>query len=255
MPLRAGGIHGATIGALEILALPVVSRSSSVPQSALKAASSELDTRDPGPGPGQTGVCRVRSRSHSRSGDRSRSTWPVATSPGGNVTQDRTVSRCGQGPGFRCQSILDRKTAWDRNSAALGPMAVASDLHRVRTFVSLQPGSLDGHGVIAFSRSLRRHLRAPVLLVWDRLPVHLGLLCRSISAVTAIGWTSTGCRRMRRSSTRRKAYEATSTAPAWPTSHPTISGSWRRRCAAGRGASPKWLASGMRVPAMWPWPG
>jgi transposase len=79
---------------------------------------------------------------------------------------------------FDARAFRTRKTAWHRNSAALGPVAVTSDLHRVRTFLSLQPGSVDGHAVIAFSRSLRRHLRAPVLLVWDRLPAHLSRLCK-----------------------------------------------------------------------------
>ena len=57
-------------------------------------------------------------------------------------------------------------------------MAVAPDLSRVRTFLSFKPGSVDGLTVIGFLRSLRRHLRAPVLLVWDRLPAHVSRLTR-----------------------------------------------------------------------------
>jgi len=61
---------------------------------------------------------------------------------------------------------------WERLSV-IGALAVAPDLSRVRTFVSFQPGSVDGPSVVAFLRSLRRHIHAPVLLVWDRLPAHM----------------------------------------------------------------------------------
>jgi len=55
----------------------------------------------------------------------------------------------------------------------IGALAVAPDLSQVRTFVSFQPGSVDTPRVLAFLRSLRRHLRLPVLLVWDRLAAHV----------------------------------------------------------------------------------
>jgi transposase len=61
---------------------------------------------------------------------------------------------------------------WERLSV-IGALAVAPDLSRVRTFLSFKPGSVDGPTVIAFLRSLHRHLPAPVLLVWDRLPAHV----------------------------------------------------------------------------------
>ena len=61
---------------------------------------------------------------------------------------------------------------WKRLSV-IGALAVAPHLSRVRTFLSPKPGSVDGPAVIAFLRSLRRHVHAPVLLVWDRLPAHV----------------------------------------------------------------------------------
>jgi len=61
---------------------------------------------------------------------------------------------------------------WKRLSV-IGALAVAPDLSRVRTFLSPKPGSVDGPAVIAFLRSLHRHVHAPVLLVWDRLPAHI----------------------------------------------------------------------------------
>ena len=61
---------------------------------------------------------------------------------------------------------------WERLSV-IGALAVAPDLGRVRVFLSWQPGSVDHGAVIAFLRSLRRHLREPALLVWDRLSAHI----------------------------------------------------------------------------------
>ncbi len=78
----------------------------------------------------------------------------------------RTWAPRGQTP------ILRLNFNWKR-LAAIGALAVAPDLSRVRTFLSFKPGSVDGPAVVAFLRSLRRHLRAPVLLVWDRLPAHV----------------------------------------------------------------------------------
>ena len=66
---------------------------------------------------------------------------------------------------------------WKRLSV-IGALAVAPDLSRVRIFLSPRPGSVDGSAVIVFLRSLRRHVHAPVLLVWDRLPAHVSRRCR-----------------------------------------------------------------------------
>ena len=59
-----------------------------------------------------------------------------------------------------------------------GALALAPDLSRVRTFLSPKLGSVDSATVIAFLRSVRRHLREPVLLLWDRLPAHVSRLTR-----------------------------------------------------------------------------
>lgn len=45
---------------------------------------------------------------------------------------------------------------------------------RIRLFLSIRLASIKGDDVIAFLRSLRRHLRSPVALIWDRLPAHRG---------------------------------------------------------------------------------
>ena len=64
---------------------------------------------------------------------------------------------------------------WKRLSVT-GALAVAPDLSRVRIFLSPKPGNVDGPTTIAFLRSVRRHVHAPVLLVWDRLPAHVSRL-------------------------------------------------------------------------------
>lgn len=43
---------------------------------------------------------------------------------------------------------------------------------RIRVFLSIRPDSIKGPDVIAFLRSLRRHVHLPVALIWDRLPAH-----------------------------------------------------------------------------------
>ncbi len=73
--------------------------------------------------------------------------------------------------------ILRMPFNWKRLSVT-GALAVAPDLSRVRTLLSPKPGSVDGPTTVAFLRSVRRHVPAPVLLVWDRLPAHVSRLTR-----------------------------------------------------------------------------
>lgn len=78
----------------------------------------------------------------------------------------RTWAPRGQTP------ILRLPFNWQRLSVT-GALALAPNRSRVRTFLSLHPGNVDSSTTIAFLRSLRRHLRGPVLLVWDRLGAHI----------------------------------------------------------------------------------
>jgi transposase len=43
---------------------------------------------------------------------------------------------------------------------------------RIRLFLSIRLASIKAGDVIAFLRSLRRHVRSPIALIWDRLPAH-----------------------------------------------------------------------------------
>ena len=49
---------------------------------------------------------------------------------------------------------------------------------RVRVLFSLGPGNVDSNWVMRGVRSLRRHVRGPVLLLWDGLPAHISGLTR-----------------------------------------------------------------------------
>lgn len=83
----------------------------------------------------------------------------------------RTWAPKGQTP------VLRAPVNWHQLSA-LGALALSPDHRQVRTFLSLHPGPIRAPQVIDFLRSLRRHLRAPVLLVWDRLGAHRARLTR-----------------------------------------------------------------------------
>lgn len=83
----------------------------------------------------------------------------------------RTWAPRGQTP------ILRMRFNWER-LAVTSALAVAPDLSQVRTFFSPKPGSVDSSSTIAFLQAVRRHLQAPVLLVWDRLPAHVSRLTR-----------------------------------------------------------------------------
>jgi transposase len=67
--------------------------------------------------------------------------------------------------------ILKHAFNWKR-VAMSGALAVSPDRKRIRLFLSTKPGSVNSASVIGFLRSLRRHLRGPVIVVWDGLPAH-----------------------------------------------------------------------------------
>ena len=60
---------------------------------------------------------------------------------------------------------------WKRLSA-IGAIAWRPGTSRTRLFVSLRNGSVKSPDIIDFLRSLRRHIRGPVTVVWDRLTAH-----------------------------------------------------------------------------------
>lgn len=77
----------------------------------------------------------------------------------------RTWGRRGQTP------VLADHLTWKRISA-IAAFGFRPRQARVRWFLSLRPGSINSGDVIGFLHSLRRHIRGPVLLIWDGLPAH-----------------------------------------------------------------------------------
>ena len=60
---------------------------------------------------------------------------------------------------------------WKRLSAT-GALAWRPDQDDTRVFLSLRPGALDTEDALEFLCNLRRHLRGPVVVLWDGLPAH-----------------------------------------------------------------------------------
>ena len=67
--------------------------------------------------------------------------------------------------------VLRQPFNWKRLSA-IGMLAVSADVSRVRVLFSLRPGTVDSAWIVDSLRSLHRHLRDPVILLWDGLPAH-----------------------------------------------------------------------------------
>jgi transposase len=77
----------------------------------------------------------------------------------------RTYAPRGQTP------VLKEHFNWQRLSA-IGAIAWRPGQCQTRLFLSPRPGSIKSPEVVEFLRNLRRHVRGPVVLVWDRLASH-----------------------------------------------------------------------------------
>lgn len=77
----------------------------------------------------------------------------------------RTWALKGQTP------VLRELVTWNRFSV-IGALGWHRKRKQVRLFLSLRPHAIKADDIIVFLRSLRRHVRGKVILVWDNLPVH-----------------------------------------------------------------------------------
>jgi putative transposase len=68
--------------------------------------------------------------------------------------------------------VLRQPFNWKRLSA-IGMLSFSPRTGRVRVLFSLRPGNVDTPWVVDGLRSLRRHVRGHVVLLWDGLPAHL----------------------------------------------------------------------------------
>jgi hypothetical protein len=90
----------------------------------------------------------------------------------------RTWAPKGQTP------TVDDHVNWQRLSA-IGGIAWRPGEAPTRLFLSLHRGSVKQPQILAYLRSLRRHLRGPVVLIWDNLSAHRGCEVREYVARNA----------------------------------------------------------------------
>ena len=64
--------------------------------------------------------------------------------------------------------------AWDRHDrlSAIGALSLAPWSARVGMYFELFDRNITADDVVTFLKQLRRHLRRPIILVWDRWSVH-----------------------------------------------------------------------------------
>lgn len=61
-----------------------------------------------------------------------------------------------------------------RKVSVIGALVISPRRRRVRAYFGLLPdANFDGESILAFLRQLRRTLRAPIALIWDRLGAHI----------------------------------------------------------------------------------
>lgn len=79
----------------------------------------------------------------------------------------RTWARAG------CTPLLSQRTRSYRHVSTIGAISISPQRRRIGLFLRLHPGeTIRGEQTVEFLRQLLRHLRDPVVLLWDRLPVH-----------------------------------------------------------------------------------
>ncbi len=60
-----------------------------------------------------------------------------------------------------------------RKVSVIGALVISPQRHRVRAYFGVLPeANYDGDAILAFLKQLRRTLRAPLTVIWDRLRAH-----------------------------------------------------------------------------------
>jgi transposase len=73
---------------------------------------------------------------------------------------------------------------WKHLSAA-GAVVWRPGQPQTRLFLSLRPGAYDQESLVAYLRNLRRHVRGPVVVLWDGLPAHRSKLVAEYAKANA----------------------------------------------------------------------
>ena len=79
----------------------------------------------------------------------------------------RTWAPCGQTP------IFDQRTRSREKVSIIAALTLSPKRRRVGLYFALYPNTnVDTQAFVTFLRHLARHLRQPIIIVWDRLPGH-----------------------------------------------------------------------------------
>ena len=71
--------------------------------------------------------------------------------------------------------VLTQRTRAHQKVSAIAAVVIPPRRDRVRCFFRLAPdANFDGPRIVAFLQHLRRTLRGPIVLIWDRLQAHRG---------------------------------------------------------------------------------
>ncbi len=81
--------------------------------------------------------------------------------------------------------MLHQRTRHHRKVSAIGAISISPKRRRLGYYLHLySDGSIGQEQVVTFLRDLRRHLRGPIIVVWDNLSAHRSRLVRESLAVT-----------------------------------------------------------------------
>ena len=80
----------------------------------------------------------------------------------------RTWAPCGRTP------VLMQRGRSRRKVSVIGALVISPQRRQVRAYFGLLPdANFDGESILAFVMQLRRALRVPMALIWDRLGAHI----------------------------------------------------------------------------------
>lgn len=82
-----------------------------------------------------------------------------------------------------CTPVLRQRGRNWRKVSVIGALVISPRRRRVRAYFGFLPdANYDGESILGFLRQLRRAVRAPIELLWDRLLAHRGELIASWQA-------------------------------------------------------------------------
>lgn len=81
----------------------------------------------------------------------------------------RSWARCGHTP------VVTQRARSRRKVSVIGALTISPKRCRVRAYFGFLPdANYNGEAILGFAKNLRRALRVPIELIWDRLKAHRG---------------------------------------------------------------------------------